>query len=58
MTEDNISNNLCNNGAHNIDNDSIIETLKEMQSKGLINKLYRTIETNNTASKTPQSTPS
>ena len=38
--------------ANNIDNDSIIETLKEMQSKGLINKLY------NTTLKTSQSTPS
>ena len=29
-----------------------------MQSKDLINKLYRLIETNNTTLKTPQSTPS
>ena len=56
MTADNISNYLCNIGAHNTDNDSVIETLKEMQSKGLITKLYRPIETNNTTSKTPQST--
>ena len=28
-----------------------------MQSKGLTNKLYRPIETNNATSKTPQSTP-
>ena len=40
-TADNISNYLCNMGPHNIDNDSIIETLKEMQNTGLINKLYR-----------------
>ena len=58
MTADNISNYLCNIGPHNIDNDSIIETLKETQSKGLFNKLYRLIETSNTAAKTPQSTPS
>ena len=58
MTADNISNYLCNIGPHNIDNDSIIKTLKEMQSKGLFNKLYRLIETSNTATKTPQSTPS
>ena len=58
MTADKISNYLCNIGAHNIDIGSIIETLKEMQSKSLINKLYRPIETINTTSKTPQSTPS
>ena len=58
MTADNISNYLCNIGAHNIDNDSIIETLKEIQNKGLINKLYRPKEASNTTSKTPQSTPS
>ena len=43
-------------GAHNIDNDSIIETLKEIQSKSLINKLCRPIEESNTTSKTPKST--
>ena len=58
MTADKISNYLCNIGAQNIDIGSIIETLKEMQSKSLINKLYRPIETINTTSKTPQSTPS
>ena len=57
VTADNISNYLCNIGAHNIDNDSIIKTLKEMQNKGLINKLYRPIDASNTTSKTPQSTP-
>ena len=57
MIADNISNYLCNTGAHNIDNDSIIEILKEMQSKGLIhNKLYWPMEANNTTSKSPQST--
>ena len=53
---DNISNYLFNIGAHNVDSDSIIETLKEMQSNGLINKLYRPMEVNNTTSKTLQST--
>ena len=57
MTAD-ISNYLCNIGAHNTDNDSILETLKEMQNKGLINNLYRPIEASNITSKTPQSTPS
>ena len=32
VTADNVSNNLCNIGAHNIDSDSIIGTLKEMQN--------------------------
>ena len=36
-------------------NDSIIDNLKEMQNKGLINKLYRPIKASNTTSKTPQS---
>ena len=58
MAADNISNNLCNIGAHNIDNDSIIEPLTEMQNKGPINKLFRPIEVSNTSSKLPQSTPS
>ena len=53
MTADNVSNYLRNIGAHNIDNDSIIKTLKEMQNKGVVNKLYRPIEANNTTSKTP-----
>ena len=56
MTTDNISNYLCNTGSHNIESDSIIETLKEMQNKDLINKPYRPIEASNTTSKTPQST--
>ena len=58
MTADNVSNYLRNIGAHNIDNDSIIKTLKEMQNKGLVIKLYRPTEANNTTSKTPQFTPS
>ena len=53
-----ISNCLCNIGVHNIDNYSIIETLKEMQNESLINELYKPIEASNTTSKTPQSTPS
>ena len=53
-----VSNYLCDTGTHNIDNDSIIETLKEMQNKGLIKKLNRPIEASNTTSKTPQSIPS
>ena len=44
MTADNISSYLCNIGAHNIDNDTIIETQKEIQNEGLIYKLYRPIE--------------
>ena len=40
---------------HVIDNDSIIETLKEMQNKCLINTFYRPTEASNTTSKTPQS---
>ena len=58
MTADNISNYPCDIGAHNTDNDSIIETPKEMQNKDLINKLYRPIEPSNTTSRTPQSTTS
>ena len=56
MTTDNILNYLYNIGAHNIDNDWIIETLKEMQNNGLINKFYRPTEASNTTSKTPEST--
>ena len=40
---------------HVIDNDSIVETLKEMQNKCLINTFYRPTEASNTTSKTPQS---
>ena len=58
MKADNISNCLCNIGAHNIDNDSIIETLKEMQNKDLINRLYIPIESRNITWKISQSTPS
>ena len=56
MTADNISNYLCNVGAHNIDNNSITETLNEMQNKGIIDKLCRPIEASNTTSRIPQST--
>ena len=58
MTADDISNYLCNIGAHNTDNDSTIETPKEMQNKDPINKLYRPTEPSNTTSRTPQSTTS
>ena len=47
---------MYNIWAHNIGIGWIIETLKEMQNKGLIKKLYRPIEANNIISKTPQST--
>ena len=53
-----ISNYLCNIGVHNIDNYSIIETLKEMQNGSLINEFYKPIEASNTTSKTTQSTSS
>ena len=53
VTADNVSNYLYNIGAHNIGNDSIIETLKELQSKSLINKLCRPFEASNTTSKKP-----
>ena len=39
VTEDSISTYLNNKGAHNIDNKSIIETLNQLQGKGLINQL-------------------
>ena len=58
MTTDNIWNYLYNIGAHNLDNDWIIETLKEMQNNGLINKFCRPSEASNTTSKTPESTTS
>ena len=44
VTEDSISTYLNNKGAHNIDNKSIIEILKQLQGKGLINQLYRPID--------------
>ena len=47
---------LNNKGAHNIDNKSIIQTLNQLQGKGLINQLYRPIDTAIT-SKAPHSTP-
>ena len=45
VTEDSISTYLNNKGAHNVDNKSIIEILKQFQGKGLINQLYRPIDT-------------
>ena len=45
VTEDSISTYLSNKGVHNIDNKSIIEILKQLQGKGLINQLYRPIDT-------------
>ena len=57
VTEDSISTYLNNKGAHNIDNKSIIEILKQLQGKGLINQLYRPIDTAIT-SKAPHSTTS
>ena len=45
LTEDSISTYLNNKGAHNIDNKSIIEFVKQLQDKGLINQLYRPIDT-------------
>ena len=57
VTEDSISTYLNNKGAHNIDNRSIIEILKQFQGKGLINQLYRPTDTAIT-SKAPHSTPS
>ena len=56
VTEDSISTYLNNKGAHNIDNRSIIEILKQFQGKGLINQLYRPTDTAIT-SKAPHSTP-
>ena len=44
VTVDSISSYITNNGAHNIDCNSITETLNQMQDNGLINKLYRSIE--------------
>ena len=50
-----VSTYLNNKGTHNIDNKSIIETLKQLQGKGLINQLYRPIGTA-IATKVPHST--
>ena len=44
VTEDSISTYLNNKGAHNIDNKSIIDILKQLQGKGLINQLYSPID--------------
>ena len=57
VTEDSISTYLNNRGAHNIDNKSLIEILKQLQGKGLINQLYRPIDTAIT-SKAPHPTTS
>ena len=57
VAEDTISTYLNNKGAHNIDNKSIIKILKQLQGKGLINQLYRPIDTAIT-SKAPHSTTS
>ena len=55
VTEDSIY--LNNKAAHNIDNKSIIEILKQLQQKVLINRLCRPIDTAIT-SKVPHSTTS
>ena len=57
VTEDSISSYLNNKGAHNIDNKSVIEILKQLHGKGLINQLYKPIYTAIT-SKAPHSTTS
>ena len=57
VTVDSISTYLNNKGTHNIDNKSVIEILKQLQGKGLINQLYRPIDTAIT-SKAPHSTTS
>ena len=57
VTKDSISTYLNNNGAHNIDNKSIIDILKQLQGKGLIRQLYRPIDRAIT-SKAPHSTTS
>ena len=57
VTEDSISTYLNNKGAHSVDNKSIIETLNQLHDKGLIDQLYRPIDTAIT-SKAPHSTPS
>ena len=54
--EDSISTYLNNKGSYNIDNKSIIEIVKQLQGMGLINQLYRPIDTAVT-SKAPDSPP-
>ena len=55
--EDGISTYVNNKEAYNIDNKSVIETLNQFQVNGLINQLYRPIDTAVT-SNAPLSTPS
>ena len=55
VTEDSISTYLNNKGAHNIEKKSIVESLKQLQGKGLINQLYRLTDTA-IISKAPHST--
>ena len=45
VMEDSISTYLNNKGSYNIDNKSIIEIVKQLQGMGLINQLYRPIDT-------------
>ena len=56
VMEDSISTYLNNKGSYNIDNKSIIEIVKQLQGMGLINQLYRPIDTAVT-SKAPDSPP-
>ena len=56
MTVDSISSYITNSGTHNIDCNSITETVKQMQDNGLINKLYRPTEKSQIAPDTHQST--
>ena len=44
ITEDSILSYLNNKGAHDIDDKSVIEILKQLQGKALINQLYRSID--------------
>ena len=55
VTEDSVSTFLNNKGAPNIGKKSIIEIPKQLQGKGLINQLYRPIDTA-IISKAPHST--
>ena len=57
VTVDSISTYLNKKEAHNIDNKSIIETLNQLQGKGLTNQLCRSIDTA-IISKVSHSTPS
>ena len=57
VTSDSIANYINKNGAHNIDYNSITETLEQMQRKGLINKLCRPTETSHITPTTSQSIP-